>query len=333
VSDPAGALAAFGDWPGASIDPIQGGLINHTYRVASGGRRAVLQRVNPLFPPGIHHNIQAVTSHLEARGMLTPRLIPTTAGHLWAEVDGEVWRLLTFVDGLSFDQVGSPAQAAAAGALLGRFHRALDDLSHTFVHPRSSHDTPRHLVRLAEAVAAHPQHRLAAEVAPLAAGIAASRLPPLPPLAPRPCHGDPKFNNFLFAGAEAICLIDLDTVGPMALAHELGDAWRSWCNRNGEDQEVAALDLAVMAASLEGYRSERPLGRDEREAALLGVEWVSLELCARFAADALEERYFGWDPARFPGRGEHNLTRARGQWSLHQQLLGSRQDRAALLAG
>jgi hypothetical protein len=51
---------------------------------------------------------------------------------------------------------------------------------------------------------------------------------------------------------------------------------------------------------------------------LLGVEWVSLELAARFAPTPCFESYFGWDPARFPGRGEHNLVRARGQWSLHQ---------------
>ena len=65
---------------------------------------------------------------------------------------------------------------------------------------------------------------------------------------------------------------------------------------------------------------------------MLGVEWVSLELAARFAADALAESYFGWNAARFPGRGEHNLVRARGQWSLHQALLASRAARAELLA-
>ena len=63
----------------------------------------------------------------------------------------------------------------------------------------------------------------------------------------------------------------------------------------------------------------------------LGVEWISLELAARFAADALFESYFGWDPARFPGRGEHNLVRARGQWSMHQALVATRAERAGML--
>ena len=64
---------------------------------------------------------------------------------------------------------------------------------------------------------------------------------------------------------------------------------------------------------------------------MLGVEWVSLELGARFAADALFESYFGWDANRFPGRGEHNLVRARGQWSLHEALLAARATRTSML--
>jgi hypothetical protein len=96
---------------------------------------------------------------------------------------------------------------------------------------------------------------------------------------------------------------------------------------------VAAFDLELFAASLAGYR--RACGRafddDERRALLLAVEWISLELAARFAADALHERYFGWDAARFAGRGEHNLVRAQGQWSLHRALVASRDERERLL--
>src|SRR6185436_8096784 len=250
--------------------------------------------------------------------------------------------LLTHIDGVSFDVVGGAEQARAAGELVGRFHAAVDGLDHEFVGMRVGvHDTPRHLARLDEAVSVHGGHRLFGQVRPLARAIldGAGALPPLPALPPRVCHGDLKFNNILFAGrtppddARALCLIDLDTVGPLSLAFELGDAWRSWCNRAGEDDVNAVLDLEILGASLRGYVAGlgRALSDDERRALLLGVEWVSLELAARFAGDALFESYFGWDPARFAGRGEHNLVRARGQWSLHQALLATRAQRAAML--
>ena len=42
---------------------------------------------------------------------------------------------------------------------------------------------------------------------------------------------------------------------------------------------------------------------------------------ARFAADALDERYFGWDPARYARRGDHNLARAANQLAAARDLL------------
>jgi Ser/Thr protein kinase RdoA (MazF antagonist) len=358
-------LPHYEGWQRAEIAPLGNGLINRTYLLSlpDGRARAVLQRVSPIFSPAIHDNILAVTRRLADAGLATPLLLPTRDGapclQLAAPPDHDeistsatsagvspalrsVWRLLSHVEGVSFDVVGGAAQAAAAGALIARFHAALDGLAHSFVGARLGvHDTPAHLARLDRAVTDHPGHRLASPVGALAAAIraGAAALPGLPELPPRICHGDLKFNNILFAGGEPpedqrpICLVDLDVVGPQPLAFELGDAWRSWCNRAGEDDPEAALDLEIFAASLDGYVAgiRRRLDPPERRALLLGVEWISLELAARFAADALGESYFGWDAARFPGRGEHNLVRARGQWSMHQALVATRDRRAALL--
>jgi Ser/Thr protein kinase RdoA (MazF antagonist) len=336
-------LPAFEGLERATLRPFGAGLINRTYLVVAGERRFVLQQVNPIFPATIHENIRAVTGRLVEAGLVTPTLVPTKDGRVCLDLgpDG-TFRVLTFVDGASFDVAQSPAQARAAGRLVARFHGALDGLPHQFVGMRAGvHDTPRHLERLREALDAHPAHRLHAEVAALAAPLLAraAEMPALPPLADRVCHGDLKFNNVLFAGPsggaseEALCLVDLDTVGPGSLAFELGDAWRSWCNRSGEDLPDARLDLEIFEASLDGYVEGlgRALDDGERRALLLGVEWVSLELAARFAADALVESYFGWDRSRFAGRGEHNLVRARGQWSLHEALVATRATRAARL--
>jgi len=340
----------------APVAPLGHGLINETFVLDAPApglpqRRYVLQRVNPLFSPAIHQNIQAVTTALAGAGMVTPALIPTREGQLCLQLPATgagtaagVWRLMTFVPGHSFDVLASAPeaaarQAAAAGALIARFHAALDGLSHPFVGLRAGvHDTPRHLATLQRALAAHGGHALHAAVAPLAADIltAAAALPALPALPARVCHGDLKFNNVLFAGAsppdseEALCLIDLDTVGPQPLAFELGDAWRSWCNRSGEDEPEASLDLGVFLASLDGYRQAygRALSADERRALLLGPEWISLELAARFAADALNESYFGWNASRFTSRGAHNLVRARGQFSLHRAFVAARPARS-----
>jgi Ser/Thr protein kinase RdoA (MazF antagonist) len=327
----------------ARVAPLGAGLINQTFLVSQGDARFVLQRLNPIFSAAINHNIEAVTRRLAEVGMVTPRLVPTQDGSLSVDLgDAGLWRLQTYVDGVSFDVVASLGQARAAGALVARFHRALHGLDHEFVGMRTGvHDTAQHLDRLREALAGHANHRLWQVVRALASDLLAaadelSRLPDLPKVVG---HGDLKLNNILFAGSsipaaeQAVCLIDLDTLGPMALAHELGDAWRSWCNQSPEEASQARFDLEVFQASFEGYRDNlgRALGADERRACLYGIEWISLELAVRFAADALRESYFGWSPERFAGRGEHNLARAQGQWALHRAICATRAQRARIL--
>lgn len=336
-------LAAW-DLAGAAVEPFGSGLINTTYKVTrSDGVATVLQRLNPIFDASIHHNILAVTEALARAGLDTPRLLPTRSGDAWLELDGEIWRMQTLIAGVSFDALADVEQAHAAGRFVGRWHAALVELDHAFVGLRVGvHDTPRHLARLRDAVEQCTGHRLYANVEPLATAVldAAARLPALPSCPERIAHGDLKINNMMFAGHDAhgrrspLALIDLDTVAPMPLAHELGDAWRSWCNRADENQPQARFDLELFAASLSGWQAGigAPPSAEEREALLLGPEWISLELACRFAADALFESYFGWDPTRHAGRGEHNLARARGQWSLHQAIAETRSQRSELLA-
>ena len=59
----------------------------------------------------------------------------------------------------------------------------------------------------------------------------------------------------------------------------------------------------------------------ERAAVVPATAAVYLELAARFAADALNESYFGWAPARYATRGDHNLARARNQLAAAHDLL------------
>lgn len=337
------ALRHYADLAEAHVSPFGGGLINDTFLVEQAGQRWILQRVNPIFSARIHENVEAVTRHLSERGFVTPRLVRTMEQTSYVTLpNADRWRLMTFVEGATFDAVQSTAQARSAAVLVGRVHAALDELDYEFKDMRLGvHDTPAHLATLRRAVAERASHALAQPVSALAAEIfaAAGALEPLPQLADRVSHGDLKFNNIRFAGPEApdseqaVCLIDLDTVGPMHLGYEIGDALRSWCNRGGEDRTRAEFDLGVWEASLEGYVEGigRPLSGAEARSIALGVEWVSLELSARFAADALLESYFGWDPSAYATRGEHNLARAHGQWALFEAARHTHAARAKLL--
>ncbi|MBI5512248.1 MAG: phosphotransferase [Deltaproteobacteria bacterium] len=304
------------------------GLIQDTFLVEGRAGPALVQRLHPIFGAEVHQDILAVTRHLAGQGMPTPRLLPSDDGALCVEYshpERPLWRAMTFLeDTVAHDRMPSPTLAREAGALVGRFHHALRAFvyDYRFVRP-GVHDTRRHLAALRGALERHPGHRLFPQVEPLARELLAREpgLPSWDALPLRHAHGDLKLSNLLFrASGEGLCLVDLDTVGLLPWPLELADALRSWCNPLGEDTAETVFSEAIFEASVEGYaREARGLVTPEERGMLVeALVTICLELSARFLADALEERYFGWKPALFPTLGEHNLVRARGQWALLQ---------------
>jgi len=343
---PEAVVAAWG-WEGAELAHLAGGLINATYAVRVGDAPvAVLQRLHPIFAAQVNLDLEAVTSHLAARGMVTPRLVRTREGRAWVEHDGRVWRALTWVDGESVHRVPAPRWAEEGGALVGRFHRAVADLQHVYAFARAGvHDTAAHLARLAEHVRgdALPTASDAERALEIDAALelgreildAARALPALPACPRRHCHGDLKISNLLFARdpVRAVCLVDLDTLGLGTMAFELGDAMRSWCNPHGEDAGEVAFELPIFAAAMRGFRAvaDDLLTRDERTSIVVGLETVCVELAARFCVDVFRDEYFGWAPERFASRRAHNLVRARGQLALGLSVRAQREDALAVV--
>lgn len=293
-----------------------GGLINRTFLLGDPPQ-FVVQRVSRIFGASVHADIEAVTTQLAQQGILTPRLLPTDNGALYTvDEEGEIWRAMNYIPGISHSRVSSPTLAEEAGRLVARFHSALDQFSYDYQHVRLGvHDTPRHMERLAAAAGSESLIG-AQDVADriLAAWQSWEGEEESPA---RHAHGDLKISNLRFSEeGVGLCLLDLDTLGKMSLEVELGDALRSWCNPVGEDSTDTFFDQGLFEAALRGYGSLRPLTPAQQDAIAGGVERICLELAARFCRDVWEDNYFGWNAERFPSRPAHNLYRARGQLSL-----------------
>jgi Ser/Thr protein kinase RdoA (MazF antagonist) len=324
---PAAVLTRWHRFADARVQLITTGLINSTFVLQAGsGEKAVLQRLHPVFSPEVNLDIAAITAHLAARGVVTPRLLPADSGDLWVLADERVWRAMSWIDGVVHSCLPDGQMAEQAGALVGRFHAALADLEHRYRSGRAHvHDTSAHLVRLREALERHAGHRLHLAVAALASPLLreSEGLVDLGGLPQRHAHGDLKISNLMFdRQGRGLALIDLDTLAPMHWPLEMGDALRSWCNPRREDQLPARMDLALLYRAMAGYR--RAAGdlvtAQEWEALIPGLARICLELSARFLADALNESYFGWDARAYGTRGEHNLARGKAMWELYRDV-------------
>ncbi|HEY1100076.1 MAG TPA: phosphotransferase [Myxococcota bacterium] len=344
-------LAAY-DRVGAVAAPFGSGLINHTFLVEQEGKPAlILQRQHRVFGPKVNDDIAAVTAHLQKKGLTTAKIVRTiddrscvVIGDL-EDLDGrEIWRAQTVIEGgASVDKLSTPAQARAAGMLVAGFHAAVEDLSHAYLHVRDGvHDTKKHLLALARSLAKHRNHRLGKQAGALGKEIldAGARLPDLTTLPLRHSHGDLKINNLLFTAPidvdapVGLALVDLDTLQKLQWPLEMGDALRSWTNPKGEDVDTAKIDVELFRAAVEGYFAapKKPfLLPEETEALVDGLFTICVELAARFCADALEEKYFGFDSKKYKTRGDHNLVRARGQWALARSVRDKRDELNAIV--
>ncbi|HYN79030.1 MAG TPA: phosphotransferase [Lamprocystis sp. (in: g-proteobacteria)] len=325
---------------GFAVDPLATpivrlgkGLINDTFAVTTTTGRYVLQRVNRRVfpcPEQIMSNLTELAAHAAGRaGLRVPALLPARDGRPYLRtVAGDLWRLMEFIpDSVTLARIETAEQASQVGSALGRFHRLAQDLDpgRLAVTLPGFHRTPDYLARhqalrtepswdrgdaaLAVCGAFIDAHIGLAAV--LEDALAAGRIPL------RVIHGDPKIDNILFHAldGQALALIDLDTVQPGLVQHDLGDCLRSCCNRGGESTGLDAVrfDLDICQQIVTAYATETRGFLPAADLAVLydGIRLMPFELGLRFLNDHLEgDRYF-----RVSHRGQ-NLHKALIQFAL-----------------
>ena len=326
--------------PDCRIDevvPLAGGNVNDSCCVhLQAGDRYLLQKLNSAVfpePRRVIDNLLTVTTHLQREQekqagcqLRIPRLILSPGGEpVFVDDDGCCWRLLSWIgDSRSLSVINSPEQGWEVGRLLACFHQLTANLSAKELHITlpDFHHTPSYLAQY-DRISRH-KRKLDSRERQGNAFIEKFRCRADILEKSRCClrssviHGDPKVGNFLFAADsnKAISLIDLDTVMPGLLLHDIGDCLRSCCNPAGEEPDrpdEVVFDGSIFTGVVGGYCEQALdlLAEEDRRLLLDAVFVISFELGLRFFTDHLAgNTYF---KIQRPGQ---NLQRALTQFYL-----------------
>ena len=318
------------------------GNINDTFLIRTKNKSVVLQRINHLVfsdPKILVDNLQILSNHLLSRPESDTEhwkdtvLIPTLDGSLSAKDDnGSLWRALSYIeDSVGFSSARTGLQAEQTGWALGHFHKRLANLDvkkmqlalpgfHNLSNylsqyekaARKTPDTDSPEIQFCLNIIRQKQKSALTLENAITKGILQQKI----------THGDPKIANVLFdkKSGLAISLIDLDTVGPGILQHDIGDCLRSVCNISGEESEpgVASFDLDFCEMALQGYFQDAGplLTPVDREFIYAGVKAITFELGLRFFTDFLQGGiYF---KCKTP---EETLRKALVQFTLLQDII------------
>ncbi len=307
--------------------PISSGYINSTFFVETSSGNYVLQKMGEIFNEHTVEDMAKVTEHLKAKGLVIPELIRTTSDEILVHDDANhVWRLMTAIDGDTFETLESEVLAEEAGRALAEFHLGMQDFDASQLNsPIKLHQTKAVLDKYMEV---HEQ-LLTEETDDAMKNVyerIAKELPEvlLPEGLPTTVvHGDPKISNIIFKDDKAVCMIDLDTCMEHTPLVDLGDALWSWCGLE-DDNPNNRFSLAKFEAAMKGYMSVIPLSTDEQHYVYRGMRLIMLELASRFSRDIIDDNYFGWDDSRYPNRKAHNKARALSMIALEMDTTSKR---------
>ncbi len=323
-----------------SVQPVENGHINRTYRVSVAGKAYIVQRINGYVfnrPADIMENIERVTAHirqkLEAEGRDPQRgtlnyLHDAQGCNYIVDASGDYWRVCPYIEGTrSYEQVENLHMLESAGYAFGEFQRMLSDFPMDQLHETivDFHNTQKRLDDFFAMVKADPMGR-AGEIQDdirffAERRVSASKFMPMlqtGELPLRVTHNDTKYNNILIDAHtfEAVCVIDLDTVMPGLSVYDFGDAIRFAASTALEDEtdlSKVSINMDYFEAFTRGFMkaSGGAFTQAEIENMAQGCINITVELASRFLLDHINgDKYFAIH------RPNHNLERARNQMKL-----------------
>jgi Ser/Thr protein kinase RdoA (MazF antagonist) len=286
-------LEAFGLGAPREVRPL-GGTGTRKWDVATARGRFVVRLRAAEFADGDATRFQhEVLRRLERAGFPVPAPLTAQSGATWFAQDGNVYEVLSWIEGEPFSESDSAA-VENLGILLARMHRLFTDNPPRMKNNGSREDHPDlmrpYLARLRSLVHDDRQERELTDLGRQLDHVATKLDAGLYASLPRSViHGDVHRGNLRFRQARVAAIYDFDYLNVQARARDLSDGLISFASRRGEPFDPDVIHSLVQPfvpdgprcqLLLRGYQSVAPLTEREWQALpwLIRSRWIQMRL-------------------------------------------------------
>ncbi len=331
-------LSLYGIAPGAIVQPFGEGLINNTWKVNTGDKEFILQKINDkvfINPENIASNIDIISDYLKDKYPEYLFVSPVKA------LDGKTiiyindqgyFRLFPFVkNSKTYTVITKPEQAFEAAKQFALFTKNLRSLpieSLKITLP-DFHNLDYRYQQFQQSLQEGNSNRIK-ETGGLIAFLEThsdivktyNTITKSKAFKQRVIHHDTKISNVLFdQNDKGLCVIDLDTVMPGYFISDIGDMMRTYLSPvSEEEKDFDKIDIRedFFRGIAEGYFSEMAdeLSLEEVDHFVYSGLFLIYMQALRFLTDYLNnDRYYG---SAYEG---HNLVRTQNQVILLERLM------------
>lgn len=333
------ALEAYANPLEFLVEPLPGGLINHSYKISNklSGDSFLLQQINKnVFtdPVLVQSNYQKIWEHLSEEGgnslIPEPKYFPGESP-LFCDSHDEYWRVFEFIDnGQSLGNTENILQVRSVANTFASLTSSFNgtDIQELGITIPDFHNLSARYKQFERSIHHHQFERL--QKASMLIDELRKRdrytnmydvFTESDEFPKRIMHHDAKIGNVLFDehSGDAICLVDLDTCMPGHFFSDIGDMIRSMAVTVNEDSPAENIDIrkefydAIIAGYLDVMEHQLTTA-EKKYIHYSGILMIYMQ-ALRFITD-----YLNGDQYYQTTYSEQNLDRAKNQLLLLQKL-------------
>ena len=303
--------------PISKMEVLKSGHINKTYYIKNiHNDEFIVQTLHKMWGKSLMEDINVVTTYLSKKGWDCPKLLRSRERGTFCEVNGNLWRIYTYIKGDSFPRWHIDKNFYKdIGLVLGLLHRDLRLLDYNPRHILEGFHEKDFYIQKAVSIDKRKYSQRLQNILDDTIGNM-EKYGSFFSEKKQIIHGDPRIENILFTVKSSnFVFLDYDTFMIGSVYTDIGDCLRSLILVSDNLDSKKIITEFIL-----GYNAVNKESKVLYAKAVHAVKYIALELCLRFMIDSVEKSYFSWDGKKYKSHEAYSEARALASWDLFNTL-------------